>query len=75
MVYEYVDELDNLTQPINMKLEKLIEKKNHDSLSNHDSPLQFQNYKKGYSFYNSLYPKHHNLALLYRLPSLTERLI
>lgn len=35
MVYEYADELDDLTQEINLKLDKLIEKqkKNHDSSS------------------------------------------
>lgn len=44
MVYEYADELDDLTQEINLKLDKLIEKaekKNHDSSSDHDSPIQF----------------------------------
>ena len=44
MVYEYADELDDLTQEINLKLDKLIEKaekKNRDSSSDHDSPIQF----------------------------------
>ena len=44
MIYEYADELDDLTQEINMKLDKLIEKaekKNHDPSSDHDSPIQF----------------------------------
>lgn len=44
MVYEYADELDDLTQEINLELDKLIEKaekKNHDSSSDHDSPIQF----------------------------------
>ena len=44
MIYEYADELDDLTQEINLKLDKLIEKaekKNHDSSSDHDSPIQF----------------------------------
>lgn len=44
MVYEYADELDDLTQEINLNLDKLIEKaekKNHDSSSDHDSPIQF----------------------------------
>ena len=42
--YEYADELDDLTQEINLKLDKLIEKaekKNHDSSLDHDSPIQF----------------------------------
>lgn len=36
MIYEYADELDDLTQEINLKLDKLIEKaekKNHDPSS------------------------------------------
>ena len=44
MVYEYADELDDLTQEINLKLDKLIEKaekKNHAPSSDHDSPIQF----------------------------------
>ena len=44
MIYEYADELDDLTQEINLKLDKLIEKtekKNHDPSSDHDSPIQF----------------------------------
>lgn len=44
MVYEYIDELDDLIHEINQKLDALIEKaekKNHDSSSNHDSSVQF----------------------------------
>ena len=43
-VVKLADELDDLTQEINLKLDKLIEKaekKNHDSSSDHDSPIQF----------------------------------
>ena len=44
MIYEYADKLDDLTQEINLKLDKLIEKaekKNHDPSSDYDSPIQF----------------------------------
>ena len=44
MVYEYVDELDDLIHDINQKLDDLIkkaEKKNHNPSSDYDSPVQF----------------------------------
>lgn len=44
MVYDYVDELDDLTHLINQKLDILVEKaekKNHNPSSDHDSPIQF----------------------------------
>lgn len=44
IVYDYVDELEDITLEMNQKLDRLInetEKKNHDSSSNHDSPVQF----------------------------------
>ena len=45
MIYEYADELDDLTQKINLKLDKLIEKAEKRTMTHHQIMILLYSFK------------------------------